>query len=463
MFTGTGTTDSLLIILLASSILQFAAAFLSIRMIRHTGWRLSWLLIAAAIIGMTLRRLLGLAEAMPEHPAKSDYVFEWVGLIVSTLLLVGVALIKPLFESIKKNADKLARSEAMYKGLVQHASSLILRLSPNGTVTFANDYACRRLGVTQEDIRGKTLGEAVLPPLDSQGRDTGPVAALFFGHHEPMNRFECEIQSRDGSLTWVGWASTPIANRRGKIKEYLCVGLDISDRKDKERLREDVQSILRHDLKSPLAGIIGCAVAMQHGDNLDSDQRESLEAMEDAGTRLLEMINRDQDIYKLEAGLYSMQPAPVDVAAVIRKVTASLVRQMGRPVDIRMTIDGHPDTGESVVIQGEEMLLYSMFTNLVRNALEASNGADAVDIALATGPTLSVAVHNRLAVPEDFQPRFFEKFATLGKRHGTGLGTYGARLITEAHKGDITLHSNEADGTTVTVRLPTEPFGPESR
>ncbi len=460
MFTATGRPDTLLTILLASSILQFAAAFLALRLIRHTGWRLSWLLIAAAIVCMTLRRLLGLTETLPIHPTTADYAFEWIGLGISALLLCGMAGIKPLFRSIRENAERLARSKAMYKELVQHASSLILRLNPQGEITFVNEYACRYLGFAADELLGRTLSRTIMPDMDSRSRDTESMDTQFFGHQKALIRFECQTRRKDGSLAWVGWASSPIRDQQGNIREYLCMGLDIGDRKEKERLRDDVQSILRHDLKSPLAGIIGCAAMLQTGDNLDPEQRSALEAMEDSGTRLLEMINRYQDIYKLEAGLYAIQPARMDMVAVVRAVATSQARQAERPVDIRLSVDGRPDDGHmTVFIQGEEMLLYSMLTNLVRNALEASNDEGPVDIALSTGPILTLSVHNPQGVPEDFQSRFFDKFATHGKRFGTGLGTYSAKLIAEAHHGDIALHSTEVDGTTVTVRLPMDPFG----
>ena len=103
------------------------------------------------------------------------------------------------------------------------------------------------------------------------------------------------------------------------------------------------------------------------------------------------------------------------------------------------------------------MLLYAMLGNLVRNALDASQGGGPVDIALATGSSVVLTVHNPQSVPEAVRERFFEKFATYGKRFGTGLGTYSAKLIAEAHGGTIAMRTSDEDGTTVTVTLPPSP------
>ncbi len=456
-----GYSHLLVLILLASSILQFAAAFLALRLIRFTHKRLAWMLIAAAIVGMAVRRLLGLAHSMPEIPTTRDFAFEWTGLAVSALLLAGVAGLKPLFKSIRDNADKLARSQAMYKELVENAHSLIIRISTDGLITFANDYACRFLGYEPGELVGRKMMDTILPPRDAQDRDMGRIVEEFLGQSEDVTRrVEGENRRKDGSPVWVSWGVTPIPGRGGARREFLCVGMDIGDRKEKERLRENVQNILRHDLKSPLAGLIACCSMLQGGENLTPDQAEALQAMEEQGTRLLEMVNRYMDIYKLEAGLYTIEPAPVDIAAVARGVAASQTRLANTAVPIAITVDGRPDTPDTqVAIQGDEMLLYGMLTNLVRNALEASDREEPVDIRLTTAPGgVSIAVHNRQAVPEDFRERFFEKYATQGKRFGTGLGTYSAKLFAEAHNGTIALDTNDRDGTTVTVRLPADPL-----
>jgi signal transduction histidine kinase len=50
--------------------------------------------------------------------------------------------------------------------------------------------------------------------------------------------------------------------------------------------------------------------------------------------------------------------------------------------------------------------------------------------------------------------RFFDKCATHGKENGSGLGTYSARLIAQAHGGSIAMPTSEQDGTTLTIQLP---------
>jgi K+-sensing histidine kinase KdpD len=65
-----------------------------------------------------------------------------------------------------------------------------------------------------------------------------------------------------------------------------------------------------------------------------------------------------------------------------------------------------------------------------------------------------VAIHNDGAVPRAIRDRFFEKYATCGKRGGTGLGAYSARLIVANLGGDIAMLTGDDQGTTLLLTLP---------
>lgn len=77
------------------------------------------------------------------------------------------------------------------------------------------------------------------------------------------------------------------------------------------------------------------------------------------------------------------------------------------------------------------------------------------------GQHCRVAIENRGVVPPDIRTRFFDKFITSGKQGGTGLGTYSAKLLTEAQHGQIHMEVSDMDNlTTITVTLPATPPAP---
>jgi len=111
--------------------------------------------------------------------------------------------------------------------------------------------------------------------------------------------------------------------------------------------------------------------------------------------------------------------------------------------------------GEKFIIWGEELLCFSVFSNLLKNAMEASPYREIITVTLQRENSMNaMVIHNQGAVPEQIRDRFFEKYVTFGKNLGTGLGTYSARLITEAQGGNISLQSVGADETLIVVRLP---------
>jgi signal transduction histidine kinase len=222
------------------------------------------------------------------------------------------------------------------------------------------------------------------------------------------------------------------------------------------RLREHVDRISRHDLKTPLNALIGIPPLLpDYG--LNAEGVKLARMMEDAGITMLNMINRTFDLYRLETGTYVLEPAEVNLAAVVRKaaqdVTASTYFP-DRPVRVTLAGEAAGD-GESLTILGEELLCYSLLSNLLKNAVEASPPGGEVTVRLCREDGFAVvAIGNAGEVPEGIRDRFFQKYVTSGKRDGTGLGAYSAMLAVKAHGGRAELDASRPGFTTVTVFFP---------
>jgi signal transduction histidine kinase len=118
-------------------------------------------------------------------------------------------------------------------------------------------------------------------------------------------------------------------------------------------------------------------------------------------------------------------------------------------------MDGMPAGAAAVlIVTAEELLLYSMLANLVRNAVEACPPKGSVSLSFTSDAARVIAIHNAGAIPKKIRGRFFEKFATAEKQGGTGLGAYSAKLIARTLGGTIGFETSEATGTTITVALP---------
>jgi DNA-binding response OmpR family regulator len=218
-------------------------------------------------------------------------------------------------------------------------------------------------------------------------------------------------------------------------------------------LREDVDRILRHDMKTPLSPIIGFSELMLMDDNLTEEQRENLNIIRDAGQQMLRMINRSLDLYKMETGRYQYAPVVLDACQTIHKVVSGLHSHAQHAGVIMRVIDN--DQAPKMVF-AEDLLLYILMNNLIQNAIEASTAGDEITIQSVAGldQILSISVTNPALVPEEIRDQFFEKYVTCGKERGTGLGTYSAKIMAETMRGSISMTSQAGQGTCVTVNLP---------
>jgi two-component system, sensor histidine kinase and response regulator len=224
-----------------------------------------------------------------------------------------------------------------------------------------------------------------------------------------------------------------------------------------EQLRLDVERITRHDLKGPLNGIIGIANLYKLEYDLSDEQLQWIQSIEDSGYRVLSMINLSLDLYKMETGVYKYIPAEINLIPIINRTMVNFENQRRtKELEFVITVNGKKSGTDTVFeMVAEEMLCFTMLENLLKNSIEASPSKEKITISLEKKENdFSISIHNMGAVPPDIRGRFFEKYATYGKRAGTGLGTYSARLLARTQGGDITMSSSDETGTTVIVSFP---------
>ena len=226
--------------------------------------------------------------------------------------------------------------------------------------------------------------------------------------------------------------------------------------KENVRLREEVERIGRHDLKTPLNSILAAPRLLREGRNLTREELDLLNIVERAGYRILNMVNLSLDLFKMEQGTYTFTPHPVDLMDVVSKVMVDVMGHAeAKGVTLKTVINGRSSSVQGPVYAwGDELLCYSMLGNLVKNAIEATPEGGNVTISLE-GPrdVIMVRIHNPGVVPEAVRASFFEKYASSGKVEGTGLGTYSARLMARTQGGDISMRTSEESGTTLAIWL----------
>jgi CheY-like chemotaxis protein len=221
------------------------------------------------------------------------------------------------------------------------------------------------------------------------------------------------------------------------------------------RLREDVEHITRHDMKEPLAGVIGLLQALEEEDGISNKQIAQLRVVEETALQTLNMINMSTELFKIETGRFKLNAQPVKITSILHRIV-DISRSSFTAKHLSIAIDTDRLVGEETpLLLGDAMFCYSLFQNLIKNACEASPEKGRVTVTLNNVAPLEIVIVNEGAVPVEIREHFFDKFITFGKKGGTGLGTYSARLLTEAQNGTLTLQVSDVDNsTTLTVTLP---------
>jgi len=218
------------------------------------------------------------------------------------------------------------------------------------------------------------------------------------------------------------------------------------------RLRDSVEAMTRHDIKGPLAGIAGIAFGLSADPDVPAPLRDKLRMIEAAALEVIDMVTRSIEIFRIEAGTYELQPQPIEVVGLIRQ-QVDLIAGGYATKSLKAGI--HAGNANGIVVSGDPMLCRSLFQNLLKNACEAAPKESAIDVHVAAGTPVEIRITNRGVVPAEIRGRFFEKYATAGKLNGTGFGTYSAKLLAEAQRGQIAVSSSdERNETTVVVTLP---------
>lgn len=258
-----------------------------------------------------------------------------------------------------------------------------------------------------------------------------------------------------GAVDYVSKPADPTI-LKARLSAHLTLATAMADLKrqndllvENAHLREDVERMTRHDLKSPIAVALHGAQALL-GSELTDAQRESARMIEQAAGNALEMINRTLDVYKMEQGQYQPRLESFDLVALLDKVARQTELAFGaRALTVKVS-----NMPADVRCLGEPMLCYSLFNNALKNAAEASPDGAAVTVEFAPGyGCLHVVIENQGEVPAAMRGHFFDKYAPSEKVGGHGLGTYSIRLMAEVQGGDATMDTG--DGVTrLTITLP---------
>ncbi len=241
------------------------------------------------------------------------------------------------------------------------------------------------------------------------------------------------------------------------IRAYESERATVEELRRLSALRADFVSLVSHELRSPMAAVIGSARTLQQRwRELSPEQRSAFLALiADETSRLATLVGDVLDTSRIEAGTFSYRFSDVDLAALLRDAVATAaLGQDEVPVDLQLQ-EPLPH------LRADKERLRQIVANLLDNAIKYSPAGAPVEVrARPENGSLLVTVRDSgPGVPDGQQRLIFEKFGRAdggAGKPGTGLGLFIARSIAEAHGGTLEVRSKPGEGSIFTLALPVE-------
>lgn len=476
------------VILAVSIILQLVAAFLALRLIRVTGKRIAWVLIATAVVLMAARRGISLFEFLAVEPAKYPNIYaELVALAISGFMAVGLALISPIFEDLKSMGEALRKREQEFRALAERLDKIAsqvpgviyqFRLRPDGSSCFPYASAGMRqiYRLAPDEVREDAAKVfAVLHPEDYAAvveSINASARTLCHWQHEYRVRYADGVErwllgnsvperEPDGSVIWHGFITD--ITERIKAEDEL--------RKHREHLAELVAErtaalqaangeleafsySVSHDLRTPLRAIDGFSrmLADKYAGELGAEAQRLIRVVRDNSARMSQLI--DDILAFSRSGRVEMRQAEVDMEQLVQSVWLELEPLRGeRRIDFELK--------PLQPARGDPAMLRQVWHNLLANAIKftAHQALARIEVSgMVEGADSLYAVRDNGA---GFDPAYAHKlFGVFQRLHGvdefegTGIGLAIVKRIVARHGGQVMAEGQVGVGATFRFTLP---------
>jgi signal transduction histidine kinase len=242
----------------------------------------------------------------------------------------------------------------------------------------------------------------------------------------------------------------------GRLTATLRNARLYSELQEALRMRDEVVSIVSHDLRNPVHTVtMAAALLLDVGHRLDeAARRQNLTVIHRSATKMSRLLQDLLDVMKAEASGLSIDVASTDVAAVVAAVIDDFQLQATER-GVELSSDVPPDLPPA---PADASRVSQVLSNLCGNALKFTGSGGTVRISVVrTGPEMVISVADTgIGIARENLPRVFDRFwqAKRAAHASAGLGLAISKSIVEAHGGRIWVQSEEGRGTTFHFTLP---------
>jgi PAS domain S-box-containing protein len=406
---------------------------------QHTGY----LTRAVACVPIQIQnRVIGIIEVI--NPLDS-FGPETLNVLNSLATLAGTAIVH------SQTFSELQAAEARFVGLFQDSIDPILITNLDGIITDANRKAESFFGYSREELIGLKITRVHRTGTGFLGSDR--FRSLTGGK-------EITYQTR---ITTKSGAEVPMevhakAIRRGGQEFIQWLQHDLSERMALEELRQDMISMIVHDLRNPLGNIISSLDVLKNSvGQLEEAPQALLTIATRSAARLSRLVDSLLDLRRLEAGQVVLSKSQTNLNTLV----AEAVAEVQPAAEGKETVLSNEVPPRLPYVTIDADMVRRVLINLLDNAVKYTPRGGRVTVtAKATIKDVTLSVRDSgPGIPPAEHTRIFNKFARLERGRdsapkGLGLGLAFCRLAVEAHGGAIGVESTLGRGATFSFTLP---------
>lgn len=338
--------------------------------------------------------------------------------------------------------DEPPKQRKLKRGLTEY----ILRIKEPMLIDSKKDLELRAKGETE--LIGEPAAIWLGVPLRTNNKVIGVLVVQDYEDEKTYG-----IEERD----ILNYVSEQIALAINKLSDEQKLKTYSNELRELVATKDKLFSIIAHDLKSPIQGLLGLSeLALEDLDNSSSeDLRDDLTEIRNSSQILYKLIENLLEWSRFQTGRIQIQPRTLNTLILVDNVIKGLI-QNARLKKIKINNNVNP--GHFIV--GDENLLHSLFHNLIANSIKFTEVGGEINInSFDENDKIKFVIEdNGIGImPENLEKifKFDSSLTTIGTNNekGSGLGLVLCKEIVQAHKGNINLESEVGKGTRISFDL----------
>lgn len=388
-----------------------------------------------------LLEVVGTRTLRPEELDNQSLVaLDPIGIVATTF--------RHVLENVRETNRQLQVAHSEIQTIFDTVGSAVLVVDPQRRIVSFNRQASRMLLGHEDDVIGQHCYQVLCEA------DPAPEQCVFL---QVMNSGrEAVIRGRPLRDRYFDVIAAPSYDDSGQIVHVVMAYHDVTDARQVEKMKSEFVSTAAHELRSPLATIMGYADLLLNSPDLDKAQtRDFLGLILNRSEHLAHIVSDLLDISRIEAGeglKLTFESCRLDLLCREAAWAHEDVSDH-HPIEFDLPEDG-------AEVEGDHYALAQILENLLSNAIKYSPQGGTIRIGVRNEPTcceLTVADRG-IGMTAEQIGHIFEKFYRVNSSNtgvpGTGLGMTIVKYLVDAHHGQIAIDSTPGSGTTVRIRLP---------